>query len=93
MPWDEALHFIMMTKGLEKYESGTVTLVAPVGKIKDYKEQQQETAAVVEQLDPLVTEYIKINYARAENFRNLLNGRDAGPVGGCGVIGHLALPL
>ncbi len=74
VPWDEALDFIMMTKGLEKFESGNVTLIAPVGKIKDYKEQQQETATVIEQLDPLVTEYIKINYARAENFRNLLNG-------------------
>ena len=85
VPWDEALDFIMMTKGLEKFESGNVTLIAPVGKIKEYKKQQQETAAVVEQLDPLVTEYIKINYARAENFRNLLNGRDASAIGACGV--------
>jgi len=85
VPWDEALDFIMMTKGLEKFESGTVTLIAPVGKIKDYKEQQQETAAVIEQLDPLVTEYIKINYARAESFRNLLNGQDTGTFGACGL--------
>ncbi|UOA07545.1 type IV pilus secretin family protein [Methylobacter sp. S3L5C] len=84
VPWDEALDFIMMTKGLEKFESGNVTLIAPVGKIKDYKEQQQETATVIEQLDPLVTEYIKINYARAENFRNLLNGLDTGQFGSCG---------
>jgi type IV pilus assembly protein PilQ len=85
VPWDEALDFIMMTKGLEKFESGTVTLIAPVGKIKDYKEQQQKTAAVIEQLDPLATEYIKINYARAENFRNLLNGKDTGTFGACGL--------
>jgi type IV pilus assembly protein PilQ len=85
VPWDEALDFIMMTKGLEKFESGTVTLIAPVGKIKDYKSQQQETATVIEQLDPLVTEYIKINYARAESFRNLLNGMDGGLFGGCGI--------
>lgn len=85
VPWDEALDFIMMTKGLEKYETGNVTLIAPVGKIKDYKEKQKETEAVVDQLDPLVTEYLKINYARAENFRNLLNGRDSGAIGSCGV--------
>jgi type IV pilus assembly protein PilQ len=91
VPWDEALDFIMMTKGLEKFESGTVTLIAPVGKIKNYKEQQQETAAVIEQLDPLVTEYIKINYARAENFRNLLNGRDTGVFGSCGTKTTTAL--
>ncbi len=84
VPWDEALDFVMMTQNLEKFESGNVTLIAPAGKIKDYKEQQQETAAVVERLDPLVTEYIKINYARAENFKNLLNGLDTGQFGSCG---------
>jgi type IV pilus assembly protein PilQ len=84
VPWDEALDFIMMTKGLEKFESGNVILVAPVGKIKEYKEKQQATEQVVEQLEPLITEYIKINYARAENFRNLLNGLDTGAFGACG---------
>ncbi|NOS74700.1 MAG: type IV pilus secretin PilQ [Methyloglobulus sp.] len=84
VPWDEALDFIMMTKGLEKFESGNVILVAPVGKIKEYKEKQQATEQVVQQLEPLVTEYIRINYARAENFRNLLNGQDTGAFGSCG---------
>lgn len=85
VPWDEALDFIMMTKELGKYESGNVTLISTLDKIKDYKQKQQETDKVVEQLDPLVTEYIKINYAKAENFRNLLNGRDTGAFGSCGV--------
>ena len=85
VPWDEALDFILMTKGLEKFHSGTVTLIAPAGKIKDYKAQQLETEATIEQSDPLLTEYIKINYAKAENFRNLLNGQDTSPMGGCGI--------
>lgn len=84
VPWDEALNFIMMSKGLEKFESDNITMIAPVGKIKEYKTKQQETEAVVEKLDPLVTEYIKINYARAENFRNLFNGLDTGAFGTCG---------
>jgi len=85
VPWDEALDFIMMTKNLEKFESDSVTLIAPVGEIKKYKQQQQETAVVIEQLDPLVTEYIKINYGKAVDFRSLLNGADAGAFGSCGV--------
>lgn len=84
VPWDEALDFIMMTKELGKFESGNVTLISPLDKIKDYKKKQQETEAVVQQLDPLSTEYIKINYAKAESFRNLLNGQDSGAFGACG---------
>jgi type IV pilus assembly protein PilQ len=92
VPWDEALDFIMMTKELGKYESGNVTLISTLDKIKDYKKKQQETERVVEQLDPLVTEYIKINYAKAVNFRNLLNGVDTGAFGSCGVADTSATP-
>ncbi len=87
VPWDEALDFIMMTKELGKYETGNVTLISPLDKIKDYKKKQEETAKVVEQLDPLVTEYIKINYAKAQDFSNLLNGMSSGIFGTCGVTG------
>ncbi|MDD5409845.1 MAG: type IV pilus secretin PilQ [Methylobacter sp.] len=86
VPWDEALDFIMMTKELGKFETGNVTLISPLDKIKDYKKKQQETDAVVEQLEPLVTEYIKINYAKAEDFRNLLNGLDSRAFGSCTVV-------
>ena len=85
VPWDEALDFIMMTKGLGKYETGNVTLISPLDKIKDYKQKQQETAAVVELLDPLVTEYITINYAKADDFKNLLYGGSTRTFGSCGV--------
>lgn len=83
VPWDEALDFILMTKGLEKFASGSVILIAPAGKIKEYKAQQQEIESAIDQLEPLITEYIKINYAKAENFRNLLNGQDTNQFSGC----------
>ncbi|MDD5460824.1 MAG: type IV pilus secretin PilQ [Methylococcales bacterium] len=85
VPWDEALDFIMMTKGLGKYETGNVTLISPLDKIREYKQKQQETEAVVEQLDPLVTEYIKINYAKADDFKNLIYGGSTRTFGSCGV--------
>ncbi len=87
VPWDEVLDFVMMTEDLGKYETGNVTLISKQDKIKDYKKKQQETEKVVAQLDPLVTEYIKINYAKANSFRALLSGSDAGSFGACGVTG------
>lgn len=83
VPWDEALDFVMMTKGLGKFETGNVTLISPLDKIKDYKKKQQETEAVVGELEPLITEYIKINYAKATDFRNLLKGTDVRTFGSC----------
>jgi len=83
VPWDEALDFIMMTKELGKFETGNVTLISPLDKIKDYKKKQQETERIVEQVDPLITEYISINYAKADDFRNLLFGYDASNLGSC----------
>ncbi len=84
VPWDEALEFILMTKDLGKYQTGNVTLISPLDKIKDYKEKQQKMEEVVEKSDPLVTEYIKINFAKAESFKSLLNGMDTGAFGSCG---------
>lgn len=74
VPWDEALDFIMITKELGQYESGNVTLIAPLDKIKAYKEKQQQMEEILEKSDPLITEYIKINYAKGETLRNILNG-------------------
>ncbi|MGB4499367.1 MAG: type IV pilus secretin PilQ [Methylococcaceae bacterium] len=84
VPWDEALDFIMMTKELGKYQTGNVTLISPLDKIKDYKEKQQKMEEVVEKSDALITEYIKINFAKAESFKSLLNGLDTGAFGSCG---------
>ncbi|MDD5216397.1 MAG: type IV pilus secretin PilQ [Methylococcales bacterium] len=84
VPWDEALDFIMMTKELGKYQTGNVILISPLDKIKDYKEKQQKMEEVVEKSDSLITEYIKINFAKAESFKSLLNGMDTGAFGTCG---------
>jgi len=84
VPWDEALDFIMMTKELGKYQTGNVILISPIDRIKDYKEKQQKMEEVVEKSDALVTEYLKINFAKAESFKSLLNGLDTGAFGTCG---------
>jgi type IV pilus assembly protein PilQ len=91
VPWDEALDFIMMTKDLGKYETGNVTLISPLDRIRTYKEKQRATETVVAALDPLLTEYIKINYASAGAMVSLLSGNSAG-VNTCGATTSSAAP-
>ena len=83
VPWDEVLDFIMVAKELGQYESGNVTLIAPIDKIKNYKEKQQQMEDTLEKSNPLIIEYIKINYAKGETLRNILNGVNLANASSC----------
>ncbi len=74
VPWDQALDMILKSKGLSQRKTGNVVLVAPTEKIILLEEKELEAKKVVEQLEPLITEYIQINYARAEDIRGMLLG-------------------
>jgi len=74
VPWDQALELILKSKGLSKRKSGNVVLVAPTAEIIKIEEDELAAKKVVEQLEPLRTEYIQINYAKAEDIQSLLVG-------------------
>lgn len=85
VPWDQALDLILKSKGLSKRMNGSVILVAPTSDINKIEADELEAKKVVEQLEPLKTEYIQINYAKAENFRLLVTGLSTGGVDGCAI--------
>jgi type IV pilus assembly protein PilQ len=74
VPWDQALDLILKSKGLAKRKTGNVVLVAPSAEIIKIEEEELAAKKVVEQLEPLRTEYIQINYAKAEDIQALLIG-------------------
>lgn len=74
VPWDQALDLILKASGLAKRESGNVILVAPTAQIIKLEEEELASKKVVEQLEPLRTEYMQINYAKAEDIRVMLLG-------------------
>ncbi len=74
VPWDQALELILKANGLSKRESGNVVLVAPTEEITKLEEEELAAQKVEEQLEPLRTEYIQINYAQAEDIRSMLLG-------------------
>ncbi|MCK5189725.1 MAG: type IV pilus secretin PilQ [Methylococcales bacterium] len=78
VPWDQALDLILKSKGLAKRQTGNVILVAPTAEIIKIEEEELAAQRVIEQLEPLRTEYIQINYAKAEDFQVMLMSEGEG---------------
>ena len=72
VPWDQALDVILRTEGLAKRQTGNVIWVAPAAEIRQVEQEELEANAVVEEYAPLVTEVIRINYAKAEEIAEVI---------------------
>ena len=73
VPWEQALDTVLKVKGLDKRLEGNILLVAPAQEIADRERQSLESKKEVAKLEPLVTEYIQINYAKAGEIAALLS--------------------
>lgn len=65
VPWDQALDIILKTKGLDQRTVGNVLLIAPAAEIAKREQEELESSQKVEQLAPLRTEYIQVEYRKA----------------------------
>ncbi|MBO2563463.1 type IV pilus secretin PilQ family protein [Shewanella algae] len=75
VPWDQALDLILQTKGLDKRIEGNILMVAPAEELAIREENQlKNKKKVSEELAPLYSEYLQVNYAKANDIANLLKG-------------------
>ncbi|WP_260998225.1 type IV pilus secretin PilQ family protein [Thalassolituus hydrocarboniclasticus] len=72
VPWDQALDLVLKTKGLGKRQMGSVLLIAPAEEIAAREKIELEAVKQVEELAPLVTEYMQLKYAKASELAKLL---------------------
>jgi type IV pilus assembly protein PilQ len=72
VPWDQALDIVMRTKGLDMRREGNVMFVAPAQEIAAREKELLTARAQVQQLAPLRTEYLQINYAKASDLAALI---------------------
>ncbi len=72
VPWDQALDIILKTKGLAMRQTGNVMLVAPSEEIAAREKLELESQKQIEELEPLYSEFIQVNYAKATELANLL---------------------
>lgn len=70
VPWDQALDIILKTKGLDKREVGNVLLIGTAQEIAERERQELESQKQVEELAPLVTEFVQIDFRRASELKS-----------------------
>lgn len=88
VPWDQALDEVLRTKGLDKRRSGNVVWIAPQDEISKYELAKENAKWELENKAELVTRYIPVNYAIAEDIAKLLTEESkSGSGGGSGGTG------
>jgi type IV pilus assembly protein PilQ len=72
VPWDQALDIIMRTKGLDMRQEGNVMYIAPAAEIAAREKEILSARKEVQELAPLRTEYLQVNYAKASDLAALI---------------------
>jgi type IV pilus assembly protein PilQ len=78
VPWDQALDIVLRTKGLDMRRKDTVILVAPQAEIAAREKAELAAQKDVQELAPLRTEFLQINYAKASEIAKLLKSGSGG---------------
>ncbi|MGN8198403.1 type IV pilus secretin PilQ [Salinisphaera sp. RV14] len=79
VPWDQALDIILNAKGLGMTRNNNVITVAPLTEIANREKAKAAAREATNNLAPLHSEIIQINYARASDIANILKSDTAAP--------------
>lgn len=77
VPWDQALDIILSSRGLDKRQHGNVLMIGPADEIAARERQQLEAQRQIQELEPLRSEFIQVNYAKAADIAALIRSGDA----------------
>jgi type IV pilus assembly protein PilQ len=72
VPWDQALDVVMRTKGLDSRQEGNVIFIAPATEIASREKELLSARKEAQELAPLRTEYLQVNYAKAADLAALI---------------------
>ena len=82
VPWDQALDIILKTKGLAMRQNGNVMLIAPSTEIAAREKQELEAQKQLVELEPLYSEIVEINFAKASEIETILRSGEGETAGG-----------
>ncbi len=72
VPWDQALDIILQTRNLTMKREGNVVLISPSDELAAKEKAALEVVNARNDLEPIHTELIQLNYQRAEDLLKLL---------------------
>ena len=78
VPWDQALDIVMTTKGLDMRQNGNVIIVAPAEEIAARETADLEAQLAISELEPIYSEFLQVNYAKAADLASLITAGDEG---------------
>ncbi|WP_432471741.1 type IV pilus secretin PilQ [Amphritea sp. HPY] len=73
VPWDQALELILSTNKLDKREVGNVLLIGTAEEIAERERVELESSKQVEELSPLRTEFIQVDFRKSSDMMARLN--------------------
>jgi len=76
VPWDQAMDIILKTRGLSMRRNDNVILVAPTEEIAAREKLELESQQQIEELAPLRSELVQVNYAKAADLATLLKSSE-----------------
>ena len=75
VPWDQALDIVLRTKGLDKRVTDNVIVVAPAEELATREKADLAARKDLQELAPLRSEYLQVNYAKAADLAALIKGQ------------------
>ena len=82
VPWPQALQIVLQSKGLASRQDGRVLWVAPQGEWAQREKMKLDAQAALEAVSPLQTMSMRLQYARATDVAQRLQGAGSGGGGG-----------
>src|SRR5882672_919675 len=75
VPWDQALDIVLKTKGLDMRRQDNVILVAPAEELAAREKADLAAKKDLQELAPLRSEYLQVNYAKAQDMAALIKSQ------------------
>jgi type IV pilus assembly protein PilQ len=82
VPWDQVLDIVLQLEGLDKRVQDNVILVGPTEELANREKARMAATKDIQDLAPLRTEYLQVNYAQAADIATLIQSQ--GSAGGAG---------